>query len=119
VSFARRIVPRPIFENVDGTGLARLYSQGDSENRTCITHATLDQLFDRKTIRKIFADRRNDEAFAIAHEKASEGCPDSESSPDGKQAVVSDGIPSLTFQLRLGRAIGNWLAALADAPRAG
>jgi hypothetical protein len=50
--------------------LAALYKEGDSRLRTCIVNATLEHLFERKPIRKFFADWKNDPDLVSAYDEA-------------------------------------------------
>jgi hypothetical protein len=60
-------VPRPELEDLRDW-LGRLYEQGDSDIRTCIVQATLEQ----EEIRNFFSSWREDKVLAVAHEEASE-----------------------------------------------
>jgi hypothetical protein len=52
--------------------LGRLYVEGDENLRTCIVTATLEHLFEQKSIRDFFADWKTRPVLAIAHKEASE-----------------------------------------------
>jgi hypothetical protein len=51
--------------------LATLYKNGDSRLRTCIEHATLEHLFERKAVKKFFADWKDDAILKAAYNEAS------------------------------------------------
>jgi hypothetical protein len=50
--------------------LARLYTEGDDELRTCIVTATLEHLFEQEPIRKFFDDWKSDPVLALAYSEA-------------------------------------------------
>jgi hypothetical protein len=50
--------------------LARLYKQGDKTLQTCIVHATLEHVFERKPLRNFFSDWKRDPELAKAYEEA-------------------------------------------------
>ena len=47
-----------------------VYKNGDDRLRTCIVTATLEHLFERKAIRKYFADWQDDATLAVAYDQA-------------------------------------------------
>ena len=52
--------------------LARLYREGDEKLRTCIVTATLEHLFEQKSIRKYFEDWRTATVLGTAYQQAME-----------------------------------------------
>lgn len=52
--------------------LSDLYKTADERLRTCIVHATLEHLFERKPIRKYFEDWKKDSVLRPAYEQACE-----------------------------------------------
>jgi len=64
-------VPREIIAELKDW-LGRLYLEGDEALRTCIVTATLEHLFEQKSIREFFSDWKQNPALAIAHRDASE-----------------------------------------------
>ena len=50
--------------------LAKLYKLGDESLRTCIVHATLEHVFERKALRTFFSDWKDDAELAQAYDEA-------------------------------------------------
>jgi hypothetical protein len=62
-------VPRSILASLKDW-LAELYKSGDDCLKTCIINATLEHLFERKPLRKYFADWQRDSELAEAYKEA-------------------------------------------------
>lgn len=65
--------------------LARLYREGDEKLRTCIVTATLEHLFEQKSIRKYFQDWRNAPVLGTAYQQAIEWVNSGQKTPLGKR----------------------------------
>jgi hypothetical protein len=53
--------------------LAKLYKRSDEDLRTCIVHATLEHVFQRKPLRNFFSDWKRDAELSRAYEEAVSG----------------------------------------------
>ena len=77
-------VPRYTIANLKDW-LARLYREGDDDLRTCMETATLEHLFERKKIRKYFADWNDDPILGVAFKGASAWVEGGGKTPLGKR----------------------------------
>lgn len=65
----RDSVPRALLRDLKDW-LAALYKEGDETVRTCLVHATVEHLFERRPIMKFFSDWREDPLLLGAYEEA-------------------------------------------------
>jgi hypothetical protein len=63
-------VPRSALQDLKNW-IAETYKSGDQRLRTCIVHATLEHLFERKPIRQYFSDWQSDAELVRAYREAS------------------------------------------------
>jgi hypothetical protein len=65
-----KTVPRELLEELKAW-IGGVYKNGDDRLRTCIVNASLEHSFERKPIRKYFADWRHDATLTVAYDQAS------------------------------------------------
>lgn len=64
-----KTVPRELLQALK-RWIGELYKKGDDRLRTCLVNATLEHLFERKPIRKYFADWQHDATLVVAYDQA-------------------------------------------------